>query len=291
MNIMYLTFGDNLKNHYQANFSILTFLKEKSKIDSITVFTDSPDFYKSLGDQINVIEIDEKRLKEWEGGSHFFWRVKIKAIQYLINKLNDAPVMYLDSDTFLYHKMDIVFSKLDSGRAIMHENEGRLNAIKFKTEKKMWSQIKHGVYGGVKITEKHCMWNAGAVVVPKENNKETIALALQICDDMCEAGVTKRLIEQFALSVALEEMYGLVKITETIGHYWGNKNDWNQLIVQFYLKNNLSDIQTKDYLLALEEINLLETPTRKTIPNTRRRLINRIVKLFPDKNLMFADTQ
>jgi hypothetical protein len=40
MNIVYLVFGEELSNHIQANFSILSMLTQKEEIDSINIVTD-----------------------------------------------------------------------------------------------------------------------------------------------------------------------------------------------------------------------------------------------------------
>jgi hypothetical protein len=62
INLLYLTFGENIENHYQANFSILSFLKESQKINSITVITDRPMFYNRYKEKVDVIEVNEQRL-------------------------------------------------------------------------------------------------------------------------------------------------------------------------------------------------------------------------------------
>src|SRR4051794_18816673 len=102
MNLLYLTFGDNISNHIQAHFSIWTFLTQRNNINTISVITDYPTFYNSLKDYISIIQIDEETLIQWKGKYDFFWRIKIKAIEMLCNQYNNEPVVYLDSDTFLH---------------------------------------------------------------------------------------------------------------------------------------------------------------------------------------------
>lgn len=291
MNLMYLTFGENLKNHYQANFSILSFLAQKDKIDSITIFTDYPEFYKNLDKHVTIISIDDNILKDWEGEYQFFWRVKIKAILHLIEKLGDKPIMYLDSDTFLYGNLDLIFEILKQDNAVMHEKEGNLNELKTKTEKLMWKQLKAKKFGGVTINEKSAMWNAGTIVIPANKNKEALNLALSICDDMCKANVTRRLIEQFSISVALDTTYGLKNAKKTIGHYWGNKEDWNKVITNFFVKSNLLNYNLQETINEINRIDLTKIATRKRFSSNKSKLIKIINKLFSAKKELFANTQ
>ena len=191
MNLLFLTFGDNIKNHYQANFSILSFLKEKASITGIYVFTDHPQYYAHYQDYVQVVTITEEKLQEWQGPHDFFWRIKIKAIEQLVLQHPDAPLVYLDSDTFLYEDISGLRDILASGEALMHVQEGKLSQLKSKTEQKMWSQVKALRFRNTEIGEKHAMWNAGVVAIPAARNKEAIALALHLCDSMLSPKVRK----------------------------------------------------------------------------------------------------
>ena len=42
MQLLYLVFGTNIQNHFQAHFSILTFLRQGQDELTITVMTDAP---------------------------------------------------------------------------------------------------------------------------------------------------------------------------------------------------------------------------------------------------------
>lgn len=291
MNLMYLTFGNNLKNHYQANFSIISFLKYKSNITSITIFTDYPEFYDHLGDNVTIEIIDKNTLTKWEGEYQFFWRVKIKAIQFLINKLGEEPIMYLDSDTFLYGDLNIINESLKSGNSLMHEKEGDLNKLSTKTEKLMWKQSNGKKFGGVLINEKSAMWNAGTIVIPSKGNKDVMQLALNICDDMCKENVTRRLIEQFSISVALDVTYGLKPAKKTIGHYWGNKEEWSKIIELFFINSKLLNLNLEQTINEFNKMELTKIPTRVKISSAKSKLIKKINNLFPIKNKLYCNTQ
>src|SRR5690606_14272715 len=148
------------------------------------------------------LPIDEQRLQEWKGPHGFFWRIKIQAIGTLIDRYGAEPVMYVDSDTFLTGDYRGLLREVEDGRAVMHEDEGPLSAMRQKTTSRMWNQIRGRTYAGIGIAESARTWNAGVVAVPARENARAIRMALEICDEMCAAGVIPRLVEQFALSLA-----------------------------------------------------------------------------------------
>ncbi|WP_430613474.1 hypothetical protein [Flavobacterium sp. JP2137] len=287
MNITYLVFGDQIQNYQQALFSILTLQVQQQSSDRFIVVTDYPEFFKCLQDRVTIIEINADTLREWEGPHKFFWRVKIKALLTVADRWKDTSILYLDSDTFLYGSLDNLRHELDRGQNIMHLNEGNMRELKTKTERLMWSQIKHKTYGGVPMDDTKCMWNAGAIGVSKLD-KTSLELALQICDEMCADKVTRRLIEQFAFSVALNEYTPLKAADDEIGHYWGNKGQWNTLISNFFLKHFFTGKSVDVLLSEIEQLDLEQYPIRLKVSNTRLRLQKKLVSLFPDKQPVYV---
>jgi hypothetical protein len=289
MDLLFLTFGPNIKNHYQANFCILSFLKHQEDVNSINIYTDHPEFYTRLGNLVNVVPVTDALLQEWKGEHDFFWRVKIKAIEDFLLKNGQHPVVYLDSDTFLHQDISGFKQKLAQGIAMMHEHEGKLSALKSKTEQTMWSQVQNKAFGGVTITANSSMWNAGVVAIPAEKSLEAIRLAQHICDDMCAAGVTRRLIEQFAIAVALEHTYGLQPASNWIGHYWSTKDDWNETITGFFLESLLKCYTLEQDMTRMHGFDFDRLPIRKKVKNTRIRLIKLVDKLFPIKHFAYVE--
>lgn len=60
MNLLLLTFGDRAENHYQAAFSVLSFLKDP-RIGRVLVMTDRPGFYRWLQAGVAASQGGEKR--------------------------------------------------------------------------------------------------------------------------------------------------------------------------------------------------------------------------------------
>lgn len=285
MNLIYLVFGNDFRNHLQANFSIESFLISPVGVGHIYIITDLPEYFKSHDpSRVTAIRVNEALLKEWQQPHGFFWRIKIKAIQMLIEKYPGNHWLYLDSDTFLFGSLEPVIDTLDQGIAVMHLNEGRLSKLTSKTEKLMWLQCRNRSFKGIRISNDHCMWNAGAVGIPATGGSRLIADVLEFCDEMCAAPVTRRLIEQFAFSVILEDRTGLRDCRQVIGHYWGNKGQWNSMIRDFYARAQLSGMSMEERKAAFRNIDLRAFPVFVKTPNTQIKLINLVHKVFPTRD-------
>lgn len=290
MTIAFLVFGKDILNFQQAIFSILTILPKMDKNERIVVITDAPEYFKMLGDKITVLEVDEKTLENWKGEYHFFWRIKIIALQMIADKWKDEHVLYLDSDTFLFGNLESIRLNLNSGINMMHTNEGKLSELATKTERTMWKQIKGRTYGTITIDSNTCMWNAGVVAIAGAN-RDKLDLALTICDEMCKENVTPRLIEQLALSLAMNTPTELLAAENEIGHYWGNKKAWNKIINKLLLNNLMKNLTLEHLIEEVKEIKFEKTPIRVKTSSTKLRLEKKLSKIFPDKMHMYITSE
>lgn len=284
MNIVYLVFGEELSNHIQAYFSIFSMLTQREEIGSINVITDNPKLYDHLHEVIKIIAIEQKDLQEWKGKNDFFWRVKIKAIELIANMYKDQHILYLDSDTFLFGNLKQIKEKLNEGFCFMHLNEGKLSQLNSKTERIMWRQICNKRFGPVIIDQNRCMWNAGVIGIPGSKSAELIKATLDICDAMLEQNIIRRLIEQLAFSLALSEFSELIPAENHIGHYWGNKEEWNGFIIDTFLRSFFSKTSLNDQIEFFKLIDYTKIPIYIKIPSARYRLFKLVTKLFPVRN-------
>lgn len=287
MHLLYLTFGSRTEVHSQAAFSIFSFLNGKSRPTTINIITDQPSLYCHLTPYTNIIALSATDLKAWEGQYQFFWRVKIKALEKICALYPSEPVIYVDTDTFLNGSLTTLQQVLKEGKALMHENESPLSTKISKTEKRMWHQLQGKTIAGVPMMHTDCMWNAGVVATPNSQNNEDCRLALAICDEMCCQGITRRLIEQYALSIALEKTYGLQPAAANIAHYWQVKDIWNNFISQFFLQSHFSQWSFDETLQQAAQLDLSQLPIGLTVRSTNRRLKHWADKLFPSKNPVY----
>ncbi len=292
MTLLYFVFGTATHNHLQANFAILSWLAHGDCIDRIVVLTDAPEFYRFIDDERVVLETTNRaQLDEWEGPHKFFWRVKIKAIEAVAAKYPDSHVFYQDADTFCFNDPQRLKDLLDAGNNLMHAREGALAELPTSTERKMWKQAKGNTFGGVTINANHNMWNAGVVAIAADQIPAVVATALAICDDMCAAGVTRRLVEQFALSVALGTTQPVLPANGTVGHYWGNKEGWNPLINAFFLRHHLQQSTYSQQVAELRSFDFYQIPIYTKSSSTQTKLTGLVDKLFAKNMVTFAARQ
>lgn len=287
MNIVYLVFGDKMDNYQQVYFSIYTALARKSNDDRIIVVAEDESLFNSFGDNIEVLPINKNVIQDWEGKHQFFWRVKIKALQLVAERYPNAPILYLDGDTFFYQNFDALREALKSGQNFMHLEEGKLSQLSSKTEKLMWKQMKDKTYHQSKIDENTSMWNAGLIGISAKHF-DCLPYTLEVNDAMCADGVTRRLIEQFAFSIGLNEYSPLKPADNVVGHYWGNKKQWNQ-VIDLFLKNAfMKNYSLNQILDEVKDMDLTKYPIRVRESNTQRKLKNFIDGFYKDKKEIFV---
>ena len=254
---------------------------------TINIITDKPEMYNAVADDVNIIRVEEDILNKWKGEFDFFWRIKIKAIEHVYKMFEGQHILYLDSDTFLFGDISYLINQLNAGCSFMHLCEGEWGSLKSKTERKMWGQINNNSYGNVTITEKIPMWNAGVIGIPGKTGMEIIAKTLMICDDMLKANVTRRLIEQYAFSVALSATTTLLEAQTQIAHYWSNKEGWNKLINDFFIDHFLKKSSKEEMITAIKNIDFSLLPVYAYQPSTREKLKKFIDSWFPNKREAF----
>lgn len=285
MNIFYMIFGEKLVHHVQAYLSIRTFQKQLGSDDRIFVMTTHPEYYKNSG--VEAIPITDEKIVEWKGEKDFFWRVKIKAIEYMSVHYPNNHLMYLDTDTFLYGSLNALKERLDQGCGMMHLNEGHPSTMKTKTLR-MWKQIGGHTYGGITLGQQHSMYNAGVVAIPKSKLADVSNLALTLCDGMLADNAERIVIEQYSLSIALYERTNLKVAEDLIGHYWGNKADWEKLASDLMCKAYMQNKSLTEEVSELDIDQLCSTPVYVDRSSRYEQLCRLAAKLFPIRKKEFA---
>lgn len=288
MNIVYLVFGSNPDHYQQVYFSIYTAFAHKSAEDRIIVIAEEPELFNSFENGIEIIPINREIITEWEGKYQFFWRVKIKALQLVAEKYPSEPILYLDGDTFFYRDFDSLRNGLESGQNFMHLKEGKLSLLSSKTEKLMWKQMQGKEYGTIKIDKNTSMWNAGLIGVSNKNF-DGLKTTLEANDAMCADDVTRRLVEQFAFSIGLSKYAELQPADHIVGHYWGNKKQWNKLIDHFLKECFMKKHSFEQIIGRIKEMDLTQNPIWVKESNTQRKLKNFIDKFYTNKKTVYIN--
>ena len=90
MNILYIVFGDKLDYHLQAYLSIRSFQKQLKDDDHIFVVTSRPEYYNHAN--VTTLNVTDDEIEAWKGPHHFFFRVKIIAMDLLASKYPDQHI-------------------------------------------------------------------------------------------------------------------------------------------------------------------------------------------------------
>ncbi len=287
MTIMYFTIGDNLDMYVQALFSIVSFKNQLDDSDNVVAVTTNPDYFNHLS-YVKTIVIDDKMVAEWRGKHDFFWRTKIKAIEYVTEHFPADDIVYLDCDTFLYGDITELKKQLASGNGFMDGDEGHPSRIKYKP-KRMYKKIAGHQYADITISKKHDMWCAGVVAIPREKADIVVKTALTICDGMLDDGAEPIVVEQYSLSVAMTENTQLMSSKPFVAHYWGNKPQWIDIAKNLIVKSLMTKSDLDKDIAEFSNSMIKETPVYVKKHNTNRKLKGLVDKMFPDSHPKYIE--
>lgn len=290
MNLLLLAFGDRPENHFQANFAILSFLKDAA-IKRVMVVTDRPDCYHLLQTRLEVLTIDAETLRQWQAPQQFFWRIKIKALELAAQRHPGEHLLYIDSDTFLAGELSGMQAQLDAGHSIMHVFEHALGNGHNRTTARMLQVLQGQRFAGVPVDASSPMWNAGVIGLPGRQAGQLIALSLQLCDALCETASPRRLLEQFAFSLALNHLTRIQPCQQLVGHYWGNKSEWNRFITAFLAEQLLQGASLDECIARVRCIDWNRLPLEKRPHSSIERIKRWLDRVFRLKRTRyFGDT-
>ncbi|MDR0437554.1 MAG: hypothetical protein LBH22_04540 [Bacteroidales bacterium] len=291
VNVLYLAFGNNPNIYSQVYFSMTT-VRLYHPETPIHIVTDAPQYFKRVVDQPNffIHHFPSKTIQDWmnTGQKKFGFRTKQKAIEWMVTHFPDQPVLYLDSDTFIYQPLTSVFDILERGeKAVMHKFENLLSKPINKTQRLVWKSIGQKTFASVFISEQHAMWNAGVLGIPIRKNQEAIKTATDLSDELANHLKRKTFAEQMSFSIVLSDLYGLSESTDSIAHYWGNKEEWEVAIQKFYTMVHFQQLTFEKELEAVKAFDFSSIPLYKAQRNTRNKLVKLAHKLFKDKNVEY----
>ena len=284
---MYLTFGNNTEYHVQAYLSILSSLKQMKANDRIVMVTTVPELYKRVASWIDIVSIDEQQVKEWKGKYQFMFRAKTMILKQMVSHYANDHLLFLDTDTFLYGSLDEIRGLLDNGQALMHKDEGRINQMQ-GSSLQMWKTVAGKKYAGIEIKEEHHMWNSGVIGIPCQKMQKIFDDALLILDGMLDEGVKSFTVEQYAMSVNMLTHAQVVEGDKYVGHYWGNKQEWQQFACSFLLESYMRNRTIEEDLEQIVDSLWSSVPIFRHRSNTARHLKDLIGKVFPDRNIHYV---
>lgn len=280
MTIVYFTIGNNLDMYTQVYLSIASFKKHLEPDDRVVAVTTNTEFFARV-EWIDIILIDKKIVEDWKGCNNFFWRAKIKAIEKVATTYPEDDLLYLDCDTLWYGDWQKFKREVASGFSFMDGNEGHPSKIKYKPQR-MYKVVGGKTYSGITIGEKHNMWCAGVVAIPAEKKSEIVSTALSLCDGMLADGAEPIVVEQYSLSIAMNEKCQLQSSKPYLAHYWGNKPQWIDIAKNLIVKSFFTNVDLLDEVSRFIESSIMKVPIYVKKHNTNKRLKSWVDKMFPD---------
>lgn len=285
MNIVYLTFGDTLRYHVEANLSIRTFQRQLKAGDRILVFTNRPEYYRRA--QVETVLLTDQQMEEWRGPHQYKFRIKIMAVDYLHRQYPTDDLLFLDGDTFLYGSLDELKKRVTKGAGLMHLCEGHPSKMKGRSLQ-MWNTMRGKRLGNITIGERHDLWNSGVIGISAADADQVIADWLMLSDVMLDAGVKAFNVEEYALSISLTEHTALQAANDQVGHYWGNKPDWEQLISDLMCQAYMKNLTLEEELAEMDIEQLCQTPVYVNRSSRYAQLCRLANKLFPIRKKVFV---
>lgn len=147
--------------------------------------------------------------------------------------------------------------------------------------RKLWIEARGKTCGKFKVDETSAMWCAGVVALPASLREEYLEDALDCMDKMCDAGLFKPHLEQFAWSLSLSRNGELRPTTAWFTHYWGNKRPWNALIATFLAAVGLRGLSVEQACVAMRDLpldvpkHIYRTRLEKAANSVMKRIITR----------------
>lgn len=230
---LFLAVGTNITLHNQVNYAILSLLSKITDSSEIWLITDAPQHYTQFNNAINCLPVSHETLSEWKGINNYFYRIKIKAMQHVFEKIS-GNLVFLDADIVCIKNLSDFEKKLNQGYFFMHMKEFLLCSGPTKTTRHMWKFGQNKSFGPALIDKNSFMWNSGVIGIPF-GSFDHLEKALEACDAMCQSKMRPHYTEQLALGLVLGKTQKLLEAKEWFLHYWGNKKQWQQRLIDPFL--------------------------------------------------------
>ncbi|CDS91764.1 hypothetical protein MUK51_00385 [Sphingobacterium faecium] len=270
---IYIALGEKFAYHLQTIFSLLSLVKFRSEATKYIIYTDHPEYYKWLSALIEIRNIHIATFENWIGPTQYFYRTKIKAMQDAALK-DDGHLIFLDSDTMAIGPLDQLIAQLSSGHNFLHLKERFLSDKQITNDhKRMWKIIGGTKINNILMDDTIRMWNSGIIALNQQDKIKLLDDVLLFNDTLCNQNIVCRVKEQFAFSVVLEKHGNLNVADSWILHYWGNKEEWHQKILDFLMPLLLAAHKPEDVADLIDTEEWIKTPYHRHISSFKKRLL------------------
>lgn len=255
------------KGKVPDNIHVIVYTDDVSAFDSI----------RSVFANIECVLLTKEKSREWAGPANYIFRFKPMLVADALSRYNgNANALYLDTDTAFIKKIDGLFKSLESGNLILHTREWVLSH-----GMKQWGLVVVAEPRSVRmingqdisITHETYMWNAGTVGISGENalliNEVLNLLDILIADE------PHYLSEQLTWSVMFSRNGKLQDAKNQIYHYWDNKEELDQHIVNILEK---SSNNFKEFLPLVNPFMFLDESLKQRLVKKIKGAISGLLK-------------
>jgi hypothetical protein len=187
---------------------------------------------------------------------------------------DDGHLIFLDSDTMAIRDLSSLVDQLSAGHNFLHLKEMFMTDKHITNEhKRMWKIIRGTTINTIFMDETIQMWNSGIIALNKQDKIKLLDDVLLFNDTLCEQNIVCRVKEQFAFSVVLEK-HGNLKVADSwILHYWGNKEEWHQRILEFITPHLLSANKPDEVASLIDTASWIKIPYHRHVSSLKKRLL------------------
>lgn len=287
LQVVFLAFGTRTDIYKQIYFCLRSFQKYGYKDITFNMVTDNPGMFTRLEEQVSVHVINNETMESWRGQHDFMWRIKMKAIELIVDKFPLSHVLYFDSDTILEASPNHLLELLDNGYSLMHEEEEVIAQSTRSGSKGLTKTLNGFSWEGFEFQPNTKMHNAGVIGLPANKAKELITQSIGLCDALCSTNSIDTYLEQLAFSMVLSSSEHFKNTDQLVIHYWGNKPEWDKTIDQFFVESYFQNLSLENELARFKTLNLKKIPIRSREKMGSQRLKNLATRLYPRKKESF----
>jgi hypothetical protein len=204
----------------QAELSILSLLAQGIQPQEIAVFTDRPAEFVDLN--VHIVPATMATIKSWQRPYCHPHRLKIELIHHVFSGI-EAPLIYVDGDTFWQSSPSTVISHIANGASVMHDLEHVLAANFFPKMLAVMEDKTLLCKAGFSVdpTEQISMYNCGLIGLPRRLDPEILRCACRLCDFL-SLQVPRKMewAEQLAFSYLLPRAGPVATCPTEVVHYW-----------------------------------------------------------------------
>lgn len=286
MVVVYLVWGDRLALHLEAAFSMLTVLAD-AQPKTVCVVTDYPEYYAFLKDRIDIQTVTSEKFREWRGPRDFMFRLKVMGFQYATERYPGKDILYLDSDTFFRGSLAKIQEHFDNGGVCMHETSGSFCKLTDNSNKRLWKHINGRKFLDYTVDSATQKYNAGVVGIPGAVAADLIRDILG-CTDELFARSGHFNAEETTYSTILQSRENFRTVDDHVGHYWGNRPQWNSIVSDFFNRCFTAGMSLEEMISAsVRDVDFSAIPVHVSRSRRYRQLTSLVGKIWQPRHIRY----